>query len=204
MNLNTFTSCQCPGPAAFKGALMKNYDSKLNPFVGAGILGIAVPVAVYAIGFVALLVFGVVSLLLFPFFYGGHLNADAFGNITAIAATVLQVLLIVILTLIISVFSGMKIYHVLLSAVVSSLLFFIVERFIPLIRWANFPEIMVIFPALFKRSGINYGSLSKTEFVELKIYLTTTLLMSAVCALVVLITWTIYQIAVRKKQRGDG
>lgn len=183
---------------------MKNYDTKFNPFLGAGILGIAVPVAVYAIGFVALLVFGVVSLLLFPFFYGGHLDADAFGNITAIAATVLQVLSIVILTLVLCVFSQMKIYHVLLSSVVSSLLFFLVERFIPLIRWANFPEIMVIFPALFKRSGIKYGSLSKTEFVELKIYLTTTLLMSAACALVVLITWMAARFAARKERHRDG
>lgn len=179
---------------------MKNYDTKFNPFLGAGILGIAVPVAVYVIGFVALLVFCVVSLLLFPFFYGGHLDTDAFVIITAIAATVLQVLSIVILTLVLCVFSQMKIYHVLLSSVVSSLLFFLVECSIPSVRLANYPETMVIFSALFERSGINYN----TEFVELKLYLTTTLLMSAACALVVLITWTIYQIAVRKKQRGDG
>lgn len=183
---------------------MKNYDSKFNPFAGAGILGISVPVAVYLIGFIALLIWGLVSLLLLPFYLSGQLDGDAFGNITAIVATVLQVSAIVLLTLILSVFSKMRIYHVLLSAAISSSLFFIVERFIPKIRWANFPGTMMIFPALFKRYGINYGRLTISEFVEHKYYLITTFLLLAACFVIVLVTWAIYQIDERKERRKDG
>lgn len=171
---------------------MKNYDSKFNPFVGAGILGVTVPVAVYVIGFITTLVWGLVSLFLFPFYYSGRLDENAFGNITAIVGAVMQVSAIVLLTLILSVFAGMKIYHILLSAAISTSLFFLVERFIPDVRWVSFPEVHIIFPALFKRYGINYGSLSKAEFVDRNIYLITTLLLSAACLLIVLTTWAIH------------
>ena len=35
---------------------MKNYGSKFNPFLGAVILGVTVPIAAYAIGFFAILI----------------------------------------------------------------------------------------------------------------------------------------------------
>lgn len=183
---------------------MKSFYTKFNPVAGSFVLGAAVPVAVYAIGFIAFLVWSLVSLLLFPFYYGGQFDADAFGNITAIIATALQVFAITLLTLILSVFSKMKIYHVLLAAFVSFLLFFIVERFLPKVRWSNFPETIVIFPALFKRKGINYGAISVTDFVAQRYYLITTLLLSAACMLIVLTTWVIYQISAQKKRNKNG
>lgn len=182
---------------------MKNYDSKFNPFLGAGLLGAAVPVAVYLIGFIALLMWVAAITFLFPFFYGGQLNENTFSNITAIITTVFQVLSITFLALAITYFSRMKIYHVLLSVAVSSALFFLVERFMPAVRWANFPEVRVIFPVLFEKWGINYDVLSKGQFIELKIYLTTTLLLSAACALIVLIAWTIMHFAARKERKAE-
>lgn len=182
---------------------MKNYSSKFNPFAGTGILGITVPIAVYLIGFIAFLIWGVISLLLLPFYMLNQFDSDAFTHITAIVATVMQTLAVALLTVILSVFSKMRIYHVLLSVAISSSVFFIVERFIPKIRWANYPETMVIFPALFKRYGKNYGWITIAEFVEHKYYLITALLLSASCALIVLITWTIYKITARKEQDKD-
>lgn len=182
---------------------MKNYNSKFNPFAGTGILGITVPIAVYLIGFIAFLIWGVISLLLLPFYMLNQFDSDAFTHITAIVATVMQTLAVALLTVILSVFSKMKTYHILLSAAISSTVFFIIERFTSKIRWSNFPGTMMIFPALFKKIGIRYESLSHADFVEYRYYLITALLLSASCALIVLITWTIYKITARKEQDKD-
>ncbi|MDE6728876.1 MAG: hypothetical protein K2J80_13220 [Oscillospiraceae bacterium] len=183
---------------------MKNYDSKINPYLGVGILGVATPVAVYLIGFLATLLWGFVLVLLFPLFYGGILNEVAFDNITVIVSTVLQVLAIVILTLVLSVFADLKIYHLLISSVVSSILFLIVERFIPMVRGANFPWQWEFFPKFFaKRISVRFDSLNTKQFVELRIYLTTTLILTITFFLISLITWGIYRAASRNKQRGE-
>lgn len=183
---------------------MKNYDSKINPYLGVGILGVATPVAVYLIGFFATLLWDLVSLLLFPLFYGSILNEIMFDNITVIISTVLQVLAVVILTLVLSVFADLKIYHLLISSVVSSLLFFIVERFIPKVRWVNFPWQMEFFPKFFaKRISVRFDSLNTKQFVELRIYLTTALILTGTFFLISLITWGIYRAASRNEQRGE-
>lgn len=183
---------------------MKNYDSKINPYLGVGILGVATPVAVYLIGFLAMLLWGFVSILLFPLYYGSRLDADAFANITGIVATVLQVLAVVILTLVLSVFADLKIYHLLISAVVSSILFLIVERFIPMVRGANLPWQGLFFPKFFaKRISVSFNRLDTKQFVELRIYLTTALILTITFFLISLITWGIYRAASRNKQRGE-
>lgn len=183
---------------------MKNYGSKFSPLVGAGILGIAVPASIYLIGFFTFLIWGAITLLLLPFYMLDQFHsADSFTNITAIVATVLQTLAVVLITISLSVFSKMKIYHILLSAAIFSTVFFIIERFTEKIRWANFPGTMTIFPALFKKRGIIYGSLSHAEFVEHNYYLITALFLVAACLLIVLITWAIYKVAARKEQHKD-
>lgn len=104
---------------------MKNYGSKFNPFLGAGILGIAVPASIYLIGFFTFLIWGAITLLLLPFYMLDQFHsADSFTNITAIVATVLQTLAVVLITISLSVFSKMKIYHILLSAAIFSTVFF--------------------------------------------------------------------------------
>lgn len=140
---------------------MNNYNSKFNPFVGMGILGAAVPISVYAVGFLASLFYGVIGLLLFPGFYSGELDEHLFLRITAIVATVLQITAIVTLTLIVNVFSKMKIYHVLLSVIISSTLFVIVERFLPTVWGLNLPETMVFFPSIFKDWNIRETLIKK-------------------------------------------
>lgn len=52
------------------GGSMKNYDSKINPFVGAAILGFTVPVAVYAILYITFLVSLLAGSVVFLFFAG--------------------------------------------------------------------------------------------------------------------------------------
>lgn len=182
---------------------MKNYGSKFNPFLGAVILGVTVPIAAYAIGFFAILIWYVLIYFLLPFYMTNMLDSNVCANTAAITATAAQTLVVALLTAALSVFSKMKIYHILLSTVIFSTVFFIIERFAPKIRSANFPETMVIFPALFGKRGINYGSISTSEFVEHKYYLITALLLSAACALIVLITWMICKIATRKEQHKD-
>lgn len=126
-----------------------------------GILGAAVPISVYAVGFLASLFYGVIGLLLFPGFYSGELDEHLFLRITAIVATVLQITAIVTLTLIVNVFSKMKIYHVLLSVIISSTLFVIVERFLPTVWGLNLPETMVFFPSIFKDWNIRETLIKK-------------------------------------------
>lgn len=184
---------------------MKNYDSKFNPFLGAGILGVATPMAVYLIGFLVTLLCGFVMILLFPLFYGGIFNEVAFENITAVVSAVLQVLAVVIITLVLSVFSNPKIYHLLLSAVVSSILFLIAERFIPMVRGANYPWQWLFFPKLFaNRISVRFNSLDTKQFVELRMYLATTLILTGTFFAVSLITWGIYRAASHnKKPKGE-
>ena len=80
-----------------------------------------------------------------------------------------------------------------------------VERFLPKVRWVNFPWQMEVFPKFFaKRLSVRFDSLNDRQFVEMRIYLTTTLLLSAAYLLIVLITWSIYQISARKKRNKDG
>lgn len=182
---------------------MKNYDSKFNPFAGTGILGVAVPISVYAVGFLATLFYGVIGLLLFPGFYSGELDEHIFLKITAIIATVLQITAIVVLTLIVNAFSKMKIYHVLLSVIVCSALFIIVERFIPVVRASNLPETMVFFPAIFKNWRIRFDVTIIPGFVEKRYFLVTALFLSAACFAIVLTAWAIYQINARKERSKD-
>lgn len=163
---------------------MKNYSSHFNPFIGAGILGFAVPAAVYLIGFIALLVFVLAVLLLLPFYMGNILDSNLFMNITAVIATVLQAAAIVILTLVLGVFARMKLGHVFLSIGISTGLFFLVERFFKQIRWSNFPEVAVFFPKLFE----GCDKLTNTEFVSTGMYVKTALFLSGACAVIVLIT----------------
>jgi len=182
---------------------MKNYGSKFNPFLGAVILGVTVPIAVYAIGFFDIFIWYVLLYFLLPFYITNMIDPSVCANTAAITATAAQALVVVLLTAALSVFFKMKIYHVLLSAAFFSAVFFIIERFAPKIRSANFPETMVIFPALFGKRGINYGSISTSEFVEHKYYLITALFLAAACLLIVLITWAICQVAARKERHKD-
>ena len=175
---------------------MKNYDSNYNPFAGAGILGTVTPVAIYLIGCLAFLVWGGVTLLLLPWFMLGSLDEVAFMNVTAIVSLVLQVVFVIIATLVLSVFSDLKIYHLLISAAVSGMLFFIVERFIPKIRWINFPWQMMIFERLF--TNVTYSR--NDVFIGKRLYLITTLILTGAFFAVSLITWGIYQIASRNKK----
>lgn len=62
---------------------------------------------------------------------------------------------------------------------------------------------MTIFPALFKKRGIGYDSLSHAEFVEHNYYLTTALFLVAACLLIVLIAWAICQVAAQKERHKD-
>lgn len=180
---------------------MKNYSSKFNPFVGVGILGVTVPIAAYAIGAFAWFIWVVLIYFLLPFY--NMLDSNLCVNIAAITATVTQTLAIVLLTAALSAFFKMKIYHFLLSAAIFSAVFFIIERFVPKIRTANFPETMMIFPALFGKRGINYDSISEAEFVEHKYYLITAFCLTAACLLIALITLAIYQVAARKERYKD-
>lgn len=182
---------------------MKNYGSKFSPFVGAGILGVTVPIAAYAIGAFAWFIWYVLIYFLLPFYAASLLDLDVCANIAAITASVMQTLTVVLLTAALSAFFKMKIYHVLLSTAIFSTVFVIIERFVPKIKSANFPETMVIFPALFGKRGINFDSISEAEFVEHKYYLITTLCQTAACLLIVLITWMIYQVAARKERHKD-
>ena len=175
---------------------MKNYGSKFNPFAGAAILGAVTPVAVYIIGFLAFLVWCVVALLLFPFFYGGQLDDTAFLNITAIASLMLLVVFVIIATLVLSVFSDLKIYHLLISAGISGVLFFIVERFIPKIRWINLPWQMMIFERLF--TNVKYSR--EDVFIEKRLYLITTPILTGTYFAISLVTWGIYRAASHNKK----
>lgn len=179
---------------------MNDHGLKLDPFFGAGILGITVPIAAYAIGAFAWFIWYVLIYFLLPFYAASLLDLDVCANIAAITASVMQTLAVVLLTAGLSAFFKMKIYHILLSAAIFSTVFFIIERFVPKIRSANFPETMVIFPALFGKRGINYGSISTSEFVEHKYYLITALCLAAACLLIVLTAWAICQVAERKKR----
>lgn len=181
---------------------MKNYDSKINPFLGAGILGAAAPAAVYLIGFLAMLLWVAASLLFLPFYY--LLDFDAITNAAAIIAAVLQAIAVVAFTLLISVFADLKIYHLLISAAVSGVLFFIVERFIPKVRWVNFPWQTAIFPKLFANQlDVRFDSLTNSEFVEQRMYFKTAPILTGTFFAISLITWGIYRAASRNKQRGD-
>lgn len=168
-----------------------------------GILGAAVPISVYAVGFLASLFYGVIGLLLFPGFYSGELDEHLFLRITAIVATVLQITAIVTLTLIVNVFSKMKIYHVLLSVIISSTLFVIVERFLPTVRGLNLPETMVFFPSIFKDWNIRFDVKVIPGFIEKRYFLVTALFLSAVCFVIVMTAWAIYQINERKERHKD-
>lgn len=169
---------------------MKNFDTRINPFLSAGILGFTTPVAVYFIGFLTMLLSVVATSVLLPFVWN---NLDKLMNVMEIGCLVLQVLLVIIFTLISSVFSNLKIYHLLISAAVSGVLFFIVERFIPNIRWINHPWQEAIFPKFFTNQY-------KSAFDELQLYLPTTLILTGTFFAVSLITWGIYRAASHNKQ----
>lgn len=177
---------------------MKNYDSKINPYLGVGILGAATPVAVYLIGFLATLLWGLVTILLFPLYYSGILDENAFTNITGIVSLVLQVIAVVVLTLVMSVFADLKIYHLLISSAASGVLFLITERFFFKIKFVNFPWQMLIFPRLFAK--YNYSSLKTSQLTELGMYLTTAMFLTGTFFAISLVTWGICRAALRKNQ----
>lgn len=183
---------------------MKNYGSKFSPLLGAGILGIAVPASIYLIGFFTFLIWSAITLTLLPFYMIDQFQSDfSLTNIIAVIATVLQALAVVLITMALNTFSKMKIYHILLSAAIFGAVFFIIERFTEKIRWANFPGTMMIFPALFKKRGVIYSSLSHAEFVENNYYLITALFLAAVCLTIVLAAWAIYKLSSRKERHTD-
>ncbi len=180
---------------------MKNFATKINPFLSAGILGIIVPLSIYAIGFVTMIMVGFPSMLSW-----GTSNWKEDFNGIMIIGLVLQVIAIVYFTLVLSVFSRMKIYHVLLSAVISSAVFFIVERFVPWLAQGNFPELWLFNRFYGKEIGTAYADYADyyySFYIELNLYIRMALFQTAACALIVLVTWTTAHLAARKKRRKD-
>lgn len=173
---------------------MKNFNTQFRPVAGLFVLGAAVPVSVYLIGFIFPILLALPAMLLLLLFGSNILGV--YVNGAAIVCLVLQCVGIVVLTVFFTVFFNLRVYHVLPSLAVTAAAFFLVQRYFRFISAANFPESGVFFPKLYKYVGLAH--VNDEMYLEMRLYLITTLLLTAGSAVVVLLAWSVVRIKIRR------